>query len=362
MTTPPDGQLAASSCVATERSPLCFRSPIFILGIVQRSGTNFLNNLVLLHPDVRSPGIVWEDFYLAPADRLSDYAAALQPSWNSGWREKLGQALGEDTVMRHLGDALIRLMEDQYRHCVAAGTQRAAEASAVALVTATPNTRNLDQFFRLFPAAAPLLIVRDGRATVESGVRSFGWDYEEAIRAWVASGQRILDFCANPEHGGRYLLTRYERLFLDPKTEMQRILEFLKLEPANYDFEACAKLGLMGSSELKQNGASTLHWKYVDKPKHFNPLARASEWTEPMRQRFYYLAGPTMTALGYELEAADRALAPQRAAWNRWMDWLYALELRLRRSFPPGAAWLKRLRYRLLKAPVTITPTPRKPD
>lgn len=329
------------------------RSPIFILGIVQRSGTNYLNNLLLQHPDVRSPGIVWEDFYLAPAQHLNAYASSLQPSWNKNWTAQLQAALGPDPVLSHLGEGLIRLMESQYRYCIAAGKQAQPSGEPVSLVTATPNTRNLDQFFRLFPDAAPLLIVRDGRAVVESGVRSFDWDYEDAMRMWVSSGQRILDFCGRPEHAGRYLLTCYETLFLEPKGEMRRILDFLKLDSGRFDFDVCDTLGVMGSSDLKQRGAPSLHWKYVAKPKEFNPLARASHWPESMRQRFLYIAGATMTGLGYELPDADLEKHHRWSNWNHAMDRLYSVELKLRRASPGSAALLKRLRYRMLKVPKT---------
>jgi len=329
------------------------RSPIFILGIVQRSGTNFLNNLLLKHPDVRSPGIVWEDFYLAPADHLNAYASSLQPSWDPSWTVQLQTALGPDAVLHYLGEGLIRLMEGQYRYCVEMGQQAPPSDGPISLVTATPHTRNLDQFFRLFPDAAPVLIVRDGRAVVESGVRSFGWDYEEAMRMWAGSGQRILDFCRRPEHAERYLLTRYETLYLEPKNEMRRILDFLKLDSGRFDFEVCDTLGVMGSSELKQGEAASLHWKYVEKSKDFNPLARASHWPEALRQRFLYVAGPTMAELGYELPAADMTNHSRWSSWNRAMDRLYALELKLRRTLPGSAALLKRLRYRMLNAPQT---------
>ena len=43
--------------------------PIFILGIMPRSGTNFLHQLITLHPAcVSSP--VWEDFLIYPAPLL----------------------------------------------------------------------------------------------------------------------------------------------------------------------------------------------------------------------------------------------------------------------------------------------------
>lgn len=322
------------------------RSPIFIIGILQRSGTNYLNNLLLLHPDVRSPGAVWEDFYLAPAEHLQTYIAELKKRWNPNWVDKLDKLLGPDALPRHLGGGLLALMENQFRGVVESGAQITPN-KPVWLVTATPNTRNLDQFFQLFPDAAPIIIVRDGPATVESGVRSFGWDYEEAMRMWAESARRITQFCRHPENAGRYLLVEYEKLHQYPDNEMRRIIGFLGLDADVFDFEACKNLGLMGSSELKSGGASRIHWKYVDKPKEFNPLTRAGHWPVALQRRFSYLAGTAMTELGYTSTAND-TLAGQGQISNRILDLLYGLEIKLRRNFPGTSRLLKECRYLLL--------------
>jgi hypothetical protein len=44
--------------------------PIFILGIMPRCATNFLSNLLLLHPDCVPRDTVWEDFTIARSDLL----------------------------------------------------------------------------------------------------------------------------------------------------------------------------------------------------------------------------------------------------------------------------------------------------
>lgn len=332
--------------------------PIFIIGIKPRSGTNYLNNLLLTHPDVRSPGIVWEDYFLRHADLLAEYAQHTQISWKDKWATQLQTALGNDAMLRHLGDGLIRLMEEQYRHCVTSGSQRPpSENTPVALVTATPNTRNLSYFPSLFPAAATLLIVRDGRATVESGVQSFGWDYEDAIRSWVISGQRILDFCARQEYANRHLLLHYETLFQHTRSEMRRVFDFLALDCSRYDFSTCDTLGVMGSSELVQSGTGKLHWSYVDTHSDFNPLARAAHWPKPLNRRFAYLAGRTMTALGYDIsEPQTNQNNEQDYKWNIALDVLYVLEIKLRRHFPAASRLIRRTRNRLLHVPSSKQP------
>jgi len=187
--------------------------PIFVLGILQRSGTNYLNNLLLQHPDVKPPGLVWEDFFLAHGDLLAGYMESVQRRWAPQWTEGVGAELGPKALLRHMGNGLVDFMEAQYRNRLAKGVYSAPDRTPVNLVTATPSVRNLHLFFDLFPNAAPIIIVRDGRALVESGVRSFGWNYDEAMRMWAGGARRIQDFCGNPEHEGRFLLVRYEDLY-----------------------------------------------------------------------------------------------------------------------------------------------------
>ena len=54
--------------------------PIFILGIMPRSSTNFLHHLVCLHPDC-TPTLAWEDFVIYPASLLDAYAHAVYCEW-----------------------------------------------------------------------------------------------------------------------------------------------------------------------------------------------------------------------------------------------------------------------------------------
>lgn len=322
------------------------RSPIFIIGILQRSGTNYLNNLLLLHPDVRSPGAVWEDFYLASAEHLQTYVTEMQRRWNPKWLDKLDTMLGPEAVLHHLGGGLVKLMENQFQSMVESGAQTVPNRP-VWVVTATPNTRNLDKFFQLFPDATPIIIVRDGQATVESGVRSFGWDYEEAMRTWAESARRILQFCQQRENSDRYILVKYEDLHLHPEEEMRRIITVLGLDASVFDFEACKNLGLMGSSELKSGPSAEIHWKFVDKPKAFNPLTRAGHWPVALQRRFYYLAGAVTRELGYT-SATNETPDGQGQFRNRILDVIYSLEIKLSQRGPAICGLLKKFRYLLL--------------
>ena len=78
------------------------------------------------------------------------------------------------------------------------------------LITSTPSVENIHNFFKLFPNVPLLILVRDGRAVVESGVRSFNWNYEQAIREWNRSAQTIIRFDQEMKGTGHpYRIVKY---------------------------------------------------------------------------------------------------------------------------------------------------------
>lgn len=319
--------------------------PIFVLGILQRSGTNYLNNLLLLHPDVKPAGLVWEDFFLAHGDLLAEYAESVQRRWPPQWVDEVSAELGPKALLQYLGSGLVNFMEAQYRNRLGKGVYAAPDRMPVKLVSATPSVRNLHLFFDLFPNATPIIIVRDGRALVESGVRSFGWDYDEAMRMWANGARRIQEFCENPEHEGRFLLVRYEDLYTCTSEVMGKVLDFLGLDHSRFDFAAAENLGIMGSSELMKS-EGRVHWKLTDKSAGFNPLARASEWSPALNSRFAWIAGKNMQELHYEMGHVER-----RSAWNVLLDRQYGLSIRLKQYWPAASAWLRSVGKSLIQAP-----------
>lgn len=63
------------------------KSEIFIHGILQRSGTNLLTQILMLHPDCARPvSKVREDWFIDFSDPLYEYANKLFQKWSaSGW-------------------------------------------------------------------------------------------------------------------------------------------------------------------------------------------------------------------------------------------------------------------------------------
>lgn len=276
--------------------------PIFIQGISPRSGTNFFYKLLDLHPHCK--GVIGnempEDYLLFNARLLIRYVDIVNNFWNQYWqythwrfeprkREELKHEL-----CKSLGDGLISYLKQK--------------ANGKALITKTPSVYNLKYFFKLFPRARLLILIRDGRAVAESSVRSFGWSYEFAMQRWAEAAHTIIEFDREFRNSDfKYLIVKYEDLVANPKEELSRVFEFLDLDIYVYNFDEAMKLPILGSSEFFKNG--DVHhledysgWKIVEKKTDFDPNLRFSHWSRGLHRRFNWIAGNVMRELGYETE------------------------------------------------------------
>jgi hypothetical protein len=278
----------------------------------RRSGTNFLYDLICLHPDCARVEAIWEDFALARADRLQDYASAVAAAWHGDWDPD-----GEHrrALLRRLGEGVVRFLADR--------VAPREETPLRYTVSKTPSVENLEALAD-FPGARAIVIARDGRDVVESGMRSFEWRFRDAAREWARAAERI---AAARECGVPFLLVRYEDLLADLEGELRRIFDHLDLNPQRVDFAAAARLPVRGSSSFGV-GDGGVHWSPVAKTADFQPVNRWAGWTRRRRQRFLWLAGDRMRELGYsDLEPPRHPLAWQLA--NRLCDGALALRTRV---------------------------------
>jgi hypothetical protein len=262
------------------------RLPIFILGIAQRSGTNYLHDLLALHPDcaMRKPPTL-EDYLLRHSDHLLAYAGSLSPFWEEHW--KFGGQ--EAALLQALGDGLASFL--------------AAAAPGKRVLTKTPSVYNIDHLPKLFPHAHLLILVRDGRAVAESTYRSFQRSYEYTARMWAYGAKLIRSFLEAREayQPRKHLLVRYEDLVRDTRGEMRKILDFLELDADAYDFDAAENIPVRGSS-VHRGSTEKLHWDPVQKTENFKPLNRFAHWSQGMHNRFNWIAGKELEYFGYSLE------------------------------------------------------------
>jgi Sulfotransferase family len=299
-------------------------TPIFILGMSQRTGTNFLGELLRLHPRCTSP-VVWEDFLAAYSDLLVSYAAQVSSNWNPEWG--IDRNHGRDLICRHLGEGLISFLQSQ-RVITPVDPASGPSSTVVSVkemgkrvVTKTPSVRSLQYFFKIFPQAQLLILVRDGRAVVESAVKSFNRNYEEEMRRWAVSAHTILQFRQSVDHCDRpYMLVRYEDLWMHREQELRRIFSFLDLDVESYDFAAADKVPIRGSSTLVEQGIK-VDWVPVENSPSFNPMQRWAHWDRRLHERFNWITGDYLGRFGYE-----KKIYPGNGSF--WKLWNMALDTR----------------------------------
>jgi len=312
--------------------------PIFILGIRPRCGTHFLANLLCQHPACVTSALA-EDALLVDADLLARYVERHHDQWaqiaDGPWHERA------DLLFECLGDALRGFLlkakaEADAERLERFGAGRGAAPQARRLVTKTPVVDHLDLFFKLWPRGQVIILVRDGRAVVESSVRSFGTDRETEIRAWAAAADRIAEFerAASAEQD-RYRIVRYEDLHTETDETMRTLFPFLGLDAGVYDFDRARNLPVVGSSTFKRP-AGPLSWTPVSKTPAFDPLAHARDWPRAWHERFNWLAGRQMNERGYDLHSCTGARLSS-ALTNRAKDAVWSMRRwSRRRARRPG--------------------------
>jgi hypothetical protein len=261
---------------------------VFILGVTQRSGTHFLYDLLLQHPDCRAALSStswegsWEDNLLRFSEHLEAYAREIRTS------NRLSPQDTEDRLLRALGRGLL---EHLRRLDEAVGDE-----DGRTVVTKTPMMRGLPVLPRLLPDVPAVLLVRDPRAVVESAVRTFGRSVDEWALAWRAGARAALTFeSAHPEAG---VLVRYEDLCLALEPTLADLLVRLRLNPGRYDFSVASRLPVRGSSELGGE-RRRITWEPRARTPAFDPVHRGDRLDEVSLDRLRWLAAPEMKALGY---------------------------------------------------------------
>jgi len=256
-----------------------------IHGVMPRSGTNYLNSLLGLHPDVATDPLGVKELPL-----LASVPAALQ--WQEAFFEFYG---GNRDVMGSL-DGLAYAVSGMLAHAAR------EHADAKLILFKVPHTRFLSYFPALFPDDKCLILLRDGRRTVQSTIstwplKPFGKSFADICLEWTYATGAALDYWAESDKS-KTLIDRYEDVMAEPAEHVSYILEFLGLDADRYPFDEMAKLPVLGSSELSKKGGKVT-WEPVKAGADFNPAARKIEWPDGWNQTFERISAETMKRAGY---------------------------------------------------------------
>ncbi len=263
-------------------------SPVFIVGVHRRCGSNFLADALQLHPMFQSPKPLSEDYLLHSANFVNQYIEETTEKW---WKKRFEQdkqfQICKQSFYSRIGDAMLEMLLERIDN-------------EGRLLTKTPDPDNLDLFFDLFPSAQLVLLIRDGRDVIESSYKSWpSKPRKHWMKMWARGAQIILDFMegTGQKHADRWKLVRYED-FLDGDGAMRQLLDFLNVAPQSFPWEEFHNLPIRGSAVVR-GGKPELHWEPVEKPKDFKPTGRWEHWGKWTRWQCERVAGKQLRALGY---------------------------------------------------------------
>ena len=270
--------------------------PLFIAGLSQRSGTNFLARALVLHPAFVRPTGHWELPLLEVAD---DYRAATEAF--IGRRAEGRLRFDFATIAGGIGQALLdeswSRVEDP--------------ADARTLVLKNPSTRGIDDFELFFPRGRLVLLTRDCRDVVNSQMAAIEGSARRLTsmprvvqvtffaRLWRDAVRRVLD-----RSGG--LVVRYEDMVSSPDEVLGKICSLVGVDMSDEWLHSVADLSVRGSTPHGRPAGLGGQPVYddVDGSDDFQPEGRWREsWSARDRRLVDRIAGREMRLLGYDPEA-----------------------------------------------------------
>ena len=265
----------------------------YIVSPTQRSGTNFLSNILDYHPDIQFPKsdtLPMEHCLFSAAPFLREYIERTLTFWGKWVQDEHAVDGHAKRMIAQFGDGMIRDLKSYIQ-------------PGQKLLLKTPDAGGIKWFFHLFPSGKLVLLIRDGRDTMESFMKSWGGKggFRKMTERWADRVHQITEMEKIAERSGfsgQIHRVSYESLNRDPESEMRKVLEFLNQDISRYPWDKLAEAPILGSSAFKDEGA--VHWKPVERTEDFKPVQKWTKWPKSQRETFKQIAGDMLVSLGYE--------------------------------------------------------------
>jgi len=252
---------------------------VFIHGVLPRSGTVYVGEILRLHPALHAyPNDLWEIPFLELSGDIMDVQKHFFKAYPQN-RERMG----EQDFLPLFGASLMA-----YLHSFCPDGKR--------LLLKIPDVQYLEFFPVVFPEEKLLLLMRDGRDVVSSTVRTWpDVDFAWVCRKWALSARAMLDF--SEKGAGEPWMVKYEDVIRDPAGFARQACRHFSLDQEAFPFGEINKLSVRGSSSIKSSGKVT--WDASAKPEGFNPVGRWQAWNSKEKALFKSIAGEALIDAGY---------------------------------------------------------------
>ena len=253
---------------------------IIIHGVMKRSGTVYVGDLLGLHPDLYPyPNRVWEIPFLP----LTGDILRIQRNFFFDYEQNIGK-IGENDFLPLFGSSFIA-----YLYSFVPEGKR--------MLLKMPSVQYLNYFFSVFPYENLLVLMRDGRDVASSTVKT--WPqirFSHACQRWDRSARMVLRFHEHYSGRAGYWMARFEDVVRDPVAFVKETCKRFGLDERKYPYEEIESIPVQGSSSFKEQGKARY---FVPKPKGFNPVGRWQQWSAGKKRTFKRIGGQTLMDLGY---------------------------------------------------------------
>lgn len=272
-------------------APFSFTSVVYLMSPTQRSGTNYLSYLLELHPDLGFPQgnyLPNEQFLLSYANELECYIKSTVEMWGHWLKDcdNVTVSTHSHELFSHFGEGLIQYFSrfiDQNQ----------------TLLLRTPDALGIERFQYLFPNGKAVVLIRDGRDTVESFMKSWGGrkSFGKMSKRWAERANRIISFRNN--NPNRCYLVKYDALVNNTEEELRKLFKDLGLSVENYPWHKALNSPVLGSS-VYHGVNKGVSWNPVTKDRDFKPNKKWHRWSERDKRRFKKYAGKELIDLNFE--------------------------------------------------------------
>jgi len=202
---------------------------VFLLGIMPRSGTNFLFNLLQNHQDVEliklenNKLMKGEDYFIYNSDTL---LKSIKDISNTTYKWNIKKSFLKEKFLYPM------YLTNSFT------------------ISKTPFFKELSNI-KEFDINRFILAIRDGYSSTESYTKSFGSKLIDGIRVWNIGAEELSKFLKTKEIDN-FLLVKYEDLVNDQKNTLKKTFKYLKLDSSKYSFEKAKNQGVIDSSQIKE--------------------------------------------------------------------------------------------------------------
>ena len=241
--------------------------PVFLIGIMMRSGTNYLADVLqVIDPELCMPRVLDEDFLLVHSDLLVDYTQRMQQKWMKLPWVANAETL-QSTLLREIGNGLLRVLREGVEPGKAFAGKDAERDQRRQVLWSFPSCTTVDPYERRARRGSVCGCFVRLRAIRLVGAR-MGPRCKLHPRAHVGASQT---------RGSTWEIVRYEDLVRgSPIDVLRSVVDVLDVPCNRVEWRRLPELPVRGSSQaLDANGR--LDWSSHRRVKDFSPIGRWSE-------------------------------------------------------------------------------------